>query len=220
MIRTGDKVALRGGNTPYEAIRNFTGWDGRKYTLISLKTGRKRYNVPEEHLTKWDERKPVKAVKTSEGRVKRPATWRDLPCFSGGARRTFIDEEWVYKKGHSDWGAERCMVEAARWQIQTGKMTLDEVKDKWGTSVYDDVKYYSEVPVAECYLLEDGTLMMERVTPIRSLQARDGAPSMTQQEREAKGFGYGGSAFPDWSNRVDSQQIGFTRKGELVAYDL
>lgn len=220
MINTGTKVAYRGGDTPYEAILTTAGWRERKFTIVSMKTGRKRYNVPEKDLIKWDERTPIKAVQTSLGRVRRPKTWRDLDCFSGGARKTFIDQEWVYKRGHGDWGRERCIVEAARYAVQSGKMTMDQVKDKWGTSVYDDLKYYSEVPVAECYLLEDGTLMMERVTPIRSLQAGEGAPSMSAEERNKRGFGYGGSAVPAWANHVDSQQIGLTRKGELVAYDL
>lgn len=220
MIRTGDSVAYRGGNTEYKATLVDNGWRARKYVLESVKTGRKRYAVPEEDLTPWAERVPPKAVKTSLGRVRRPQGWKGLPAFSGGARRTYIGEKWVFKKGHSSWGVERCMVEAARYAVQSGKLDLEGVEARYGRSVAREVEDYDEVPIAECYLLEDGTLMMERVLPIQSLQAGSGAPSMTAEERSAKGYGYGGKAIPRWANQIDSQQIGINRHGDLVAYDL
>ena len=122
--------------------------------------------------------------------------------------------------GHSDWGAERCATEAARYFLQTGG-DYEEAVAKFGAGPAKEARdYYNDVPVAECYLLEDGTLLMERVNPVRSLQARDGAPTMSAAEREAAGFTFGGSGWPRWAGKVDSDQIGFTRKGELVAYDL
>lgn len=220
MIRTGDHVSYRGGNTEYEAILVTVGWDTRKYTLVSVKTGRKRYQVPEDQITRWSERIPVKAVRTSLGRVARPRNWKTLDHFSGGARKTYIGEKWVFKKGHSSWGEERCQVEAARYAIQSGRMTKEEVTERFGAGITREAEDYAEVPVAECYLLEDGTLMMERVLPIRSLQAGSGAPSMTAKERDAKGYGYGGRAIPRWADHIDSQQIGINRHGDLVAYDL
>lgn len=220
MIKTGEHVSYRGGNTEYQVYRMGYGLAAPEYTLISIKTGRKRYRVRENDLTRWAERTPVKAVRTSLGRVARPKNWKSLPAFAGGARRTWIGEKWVYKVGHDNWGRTRCMVEAARYAVQSGKMTMAEVKAEYGPHVADEVKRYHDVPVAECYLLEDGTLLMERVLPVRSLQGYKGAPSMSQEERESRGLEYGGSAVPRWSGKVDSEQIGLNRKGELVAYDL
>lgn len=219
-IRTDDYVTYLGGTTKYRAVRTTTGWEERKFTITSVKTGRRRYNVRERDLTKWEEAVPVKAVKTSQGRHKRPRNWKSLDSFAGGARRTWIGEKWVYKKGHSEWGEGRCAIEAARYFLQAGG-AYDEAVVKFGvTNAREANEYYRDVPVAECYLLEDGTLMMERVLPIRSLQSGSGAPTMSQEERNKRGFGYGGSAFPSWAGKVDSDQIGFTAKGELVAYDL
>lgn len=219
MIHTGNHVAYRGGSTKYEAIQTSRGWGERKFTLVSLTTGRKRYNVPERDLTKWEERVPVSAVKTSKGRVRRPGNWKSLESFAGGARRTWIGEKWVFKKGHSDWGEERCAIEACRYFIQSGG-SARAAEEKFGRNIVKEAEWYAEVPVAECYLLEDGTLMMERVLPIRSLQCDSGAPSMEPEERERLGFGYGGSAWPKWADIIDSGQVGINTTGELVAYDL
>lgn len=223
MIHSGDHVAYLGGNTEYIATRTNNGWDERKFTIQSVKSGRRKYNVRERDLTKWDERQPVSAVKTSQGRVKRPRNWKSLESFAGGARRTWIGEKWVFKKGHSEWGESRCAIEAARYFLQTNGTTADALKAaaaKFGQKTVSEARYYDNVPVAECYLLEDGTLMMERVLPVRSLQRGSGAPSMDEDERVRRGFHYGGSAYPDWSGKVDSDQIGVNAKGELVAYDL
>lgn len=219
MIRTGNIVAYRGGTTKYEAIQTSRGWEERKFTLVSLTTGRKRYNVRERDLTKWEERVPVSAIKTSKGRVRRPGNWKSLESFAGGARRTWIGENWVFKKGHSEWGERRCAIEACRYFIQSGG-DPKEAENKFGRSVLSEARYYDDVPVAECYLLEDGTLMMERVLPVRSLQRGSGAPSMDEKERERLGFHYGGSAWPKWADIIDSGQIGINAEGDLVAYDL
>lgn len=219
MIRTGDHVSFRGGNTEYVATRTSTGWDERKFTIQSVKTGRRRYNVRERDLMLWSETRTVKAVKTSKGMVRRPRNWTTLDNFAGGARRTYIGEKWVFKKGHSDWGESRCAIEACRYFIQSGG-TYQAAEEKFGRSIAEEARYYDDVPVAECYLLEDGTLMMERVLPVRSLQRGSGAPSMEPEERERRGFHYGGSAWPQWADRIDSGQAGINAKGELVAYDL
>lgn len=219
MIKTGDYVAYRGGSTKYSAVLISAYGYVRKYTLVSTKSGRRRYQVPENDLTPWGERTPVKAVKTSQGLVKRPRGWKSLMNFSGGARCTWIGEKWVYKKGHNSWGESRCQVEAARYFLQSGGDSEEAIK-KFGPKIISEALYYDDVPVAECYLLEDGTLMMERVLPIRSLQRGSGAPSMDAEERERRGFTYGGSGFPAWAGKVDSAQIGVNAKGELVAYDL
>lgn len=217
MIMTGNFVAYRGGNTKYEAILNRNVL-GREFTLVSVKTGRKRYNVPEAELTPWGQHVKVKSVKTTRGRFRRPATWKALPNFSGGARKTYIDEKWVYKKGHSSWGEERCAVEACRYFLQSGGSEQAAIK-KFGGSIVEEAKDYFDVPIAECYLLEDGTLMMERVLPVRSLQRGSGAPSMSADERE-QFLASRGNRYPVWIRHIDSNQIGVTDKGELVAYDL
>lgn len=219
MIRSGDHVAYLNGNTEYVATRTNNGWDERKFTIQSVKTGRRKYNVRERDLIKWEERKPVSSVKTTQGRVRRPRNWKSFDSFAGGARRTWIGEKWVFKKGHSEWGESRCAIEACRYFLQSGG-DPKEAENKFGRSVFNEARYYDDVPVAECYLLEDGTLMMERVLPVRSLQRGSGAPSMTEDERRERGFHYGGRAYPDWSRKVDSDQIGINAKGELVAYDL
>jgi len=219
MVNIGDEVAYRGGNTKYTVVHISGYYASRTCIIRSTKSGRKKYNVPELELTLWFERKPIKAVKTTQGRVKRPGNWKTLDNFSGGARRTWIGEKWVFKKGHSSWGEERCQVEACRYFIQSGG-TEEEAVKKFGKYIVQEASDYDEVPIAECYLLDDGTLMMERVLPVRSLQRGSGAPSMSQEEREKRGFGYGGKGYPDWTRHIDSCQIGFTAKGELVAYDL
>lgn len=218
-IQTGDYVAYRGGNTRWVAIE--TGpYFARKYTLVSQRTGRKRYNVPERELSLWSERQVVELpVKTTKGWVSRPKGWRGFDNFAGGARRTWIGKKWVFKKGHSSWGESRCALEACRYFLQSGGNEDDAVA-KFGAQIVKEARYYAEVPVAECYLLSDGTLMMERVLPIRSLQAGSGAPTMDPAEREKRGFSFGGHAWPKWSQYIDSGQIGLTDKGELVAYDL
>src|ERR1051326_1337113 len=128
-IKTGDHVYYRGGNTEYKAVRTSNGWDERKYTITSLVSGRRRYNVGERDLIKCSERTRVKPVKTSLGRVYRPRNWMTLDSFAGGARRTWIGDNWVFKKGHSDWGEGRCAVEACRYFIQSGG-SLDEATKK------------------------------------------------------------------------------------------
>lgn len=219
MIKTGDHVFYLNGTTEYIATRTSTGWDERKFTIQSIKSGRRKFNVRERDLSLKEDRKPVAPVKTSQGRVRRPRNWKTFENFAGGARRTWIGEKWVFKKGHSEWGESRCAIEACRYFIQSGGNPAEAVK-KFGTKIVSEAAYYDDVPVAECYLLEDGTLMMERVLPVRSLQRGSGAPSMTEEERQERGFTYGGSAYPQWSCKVDSDQIGINAKGELVAYDL
>lgn len=219
MIENGSFVALRGGNTRYKAICTQEGWLGNYYTLISTVSGRKKYRVAERYLTPWDQR--VRAVKTTRGKVARPKQWDRLQAFSGSTRRTFIGEKWVFKVGTRTWGDVCNKREAALYALQSGVPEADVV-EKFGAAIVDGIKRYQirKVPVAECYLLEDGTLMMERVMPISSLQAREGAPSMDGDERVRRGLNWGGKNVPDWLSYIDSAQAGVNRKGELVAYDL
>lgn len=222
MITDGSRVYYRGGNTEYVAVCTRRGWDEYKYTITSVKSGRNKFNVPERDLTLVSERIPVKSVKTTKGRVRRPNNWKTLNSFAGGARRTWIGEKWVFKKGHGGLGEERCMVEACRYFLQSNGTSADAVRAaeaKFGAGIVSEAQEYHDVPVAECYLLEDGTLMMERVLPVRSLQRGSGAPSMNEEERIKYGF-YGGNGYPDWTYKIDSAQVGITDKGELVAYDL
>lgn len=63
-------------------------------------------------------------------------------------------------------------------------------------------KYYEDVPLAACSLTEDENgvplLEMERVTPLMRYDSR----------------------MPSWAYDVDSEQVGITTDGRIVAYDL
>lgn len=58
------------------------------------------------------------------------------------------------------------------------------------------------IPVAECYWsqVDDvDVVIMEKVTPVTGVGYKD---------------------LPDWAGYVDGAQVGYTRAGKLVAYDL
>jgi hypothetical protein len=221
MIKENQRVAYRGGNTEYRAILTSVGFNAR-YTLVSVKTGRHRYNVPEKDLVPWSDRVQLPPVKASDGRlVRRQKNWHTLPNFAGSTRRTWVGKSWVYKRALSDYGKRRSEIEACVWFLQSGGSEANAIR-KFGEVIAASATRYRCVPVAECYLLDDGTLVMERVLPVCSLHAGAGAPTMDHAERIRLGFDWGakGKAWPTWVGNVDSAQIGFTRKGKLVAYDL
>jgi len=120
----------------------------------------------------------------------------DWPCNTGGTRRAYIGEEWVYKVPRSDgwcnprWGLEQNELEASIYQ-----------------DMVDGVEV--RVPVAECYLLPDGVLKMRRVHTVNNIVGVADTPREEYLEMH----------LPTWVNYVDSDQVGYL-EGELVAYDV
>jgi hypothetical protein len=199
----GKTVTYRTGRAHYKAISTGqgSGWV-YMYTLEPLKGGPKRFNVSEEDLHE------VLAVKGTEvdttvGPVKVP-DFRRFRTASGGTRRTYIGAKWVFKRPLGDWAQERNRVEAARWAHTQGQPIthLDPSTQREVTA------HYKDVPIAECYLLPDGTLMMERVRTLYNIGGKADVPRDQRPE------------FPEWTRAVDSDQIGLNRHGDIVAYDL
>lgn len=187
-----------------------TGY-GRTAVDIETLDGRNTIRVHKEDLVPVST--GVEVVNTLVGPVKVPRGWLRYPSFSGSSRRTYVGRKWVFKVPHGDWGAEQNRLEAARWALQSGR-------SRRGLPMYAIRQAASygkkgrNVPVAECYLLGDGTLMMERVKPLFNL--------VNQRDKLKPGDkGYiERSELPRWVNYVDSDQVGLNRYGKLVAYDI
>lgn len=215
-MKDGTHVRYKTGDKVYRAYRDESANDWRyRYTLVPVDGGRKRYRVTVEEMRPYTPDR-VEPVETTRGSVKRPKGFRKLPEFSGSTRHTYVGQKWVYKMERI--GREtftRNKTEAALWLLQAGKKTYPELVEEFGYTVARAAQdFYDEgVPVAECHLLSDGTLMMERVRPVRNLQS-DG-DQLTYAELKERGY-----QEPRWASMVDCEQIGYTDKGELVAYDL
>ncbi len=215
-MQDGTLVRYRTGKIVYKAYDTSDRDDWRRlYTLVPVNGGRKRYRVPGLDIrASWSDE--VKPVKTSAGKVRRPKSFNKLPEYSGCTRRAFIGPRWVFKleKWAGD-GNYKNRVEAARYAIQTGMDQVAAVERFGADAVAKATTRYKDVPIAECHLLEDGVLMMERVRSINNLNSQDGAEQLTRAELESLGY-----RRPAWAGNVDCEQIGYNRKGELVAYDL
>lgn len=212
-MKDGTLVTLGSGNTVYRAYRTDPdGWQ-YKYTLVPEYGGRKRYRVPLGKIRIYVPQE-VAPVTTSQGSVKRPKGFRRLPESSGSTRHTYVGSKWVWKLGRGERGLLRNQIEAARWKRQTGS-SFAEVSSEFGEKVAQEAEYFSVVPIAECHLLPDGILMMERVRPVNDLNRSQTGQELTWKERSALGY-----AEPGWADRVDCNQIGYNRKNQLVAYDL
>jgi hypothetical protein len=201
------------GTVAYKAYRtDDAGWD-YLYTLVPVNGGRKRYRVRgtscRPHVTA-----EAMPVNTSRGFVKRPKTFRQYPEYSGCTRRAYIGREWVFKVAKYPDDNFKNRVEAAHYAIQTG-MTRETAIEKYGEDAVSRLRRWAGVPIAECHLLPDGVLMMERVKSINNLNADEGAEMLTYEERRKLGY-----LRPHWANAVDCEQIGYNAKGDLVAYDL
>lgn len=198
-------VTYRTGRAHYTAVHTSRddrgGWE-YLYTLDPLKGGPKRFYVKESDLHEVLSIKGA-VVQTSVGPVKVP-DFRRFRTASGGTRRTYIGKNWVFKRPLGDWGQTRNEIEAARWAHTQGQSIAHFDK----ASQREATEHYKKVPVAECHLLADGTLMMERVRTIYNIAAKADVPREERPE------------YPEWTWHVDSDQIGFNRKGEIVAYDL
>lgn len=215
-MKDGTCVRYKTGDKVYRAYRDESANDWRyRYTLVPIGGGRKRLRVTSDEIRPYTPDR-VEPVMTTQGSVKRPKGFRKLPEFSGSTRHTYVGQKWVYKLERL--GREtftRNKTEAALWLLQEGKKTYPELVEEFGHAVARSAQAFHDegVPVAECHLLSDGTLMMERVRPVRNLQS-DGEQLTYEELRE---MGY---VEPRWAGMVDCEQIGYTRSGKLVAYDL
>lgn len=206
----------KAGTKVYKAYKtDDTGWR-YIYTLVPADgTGRKRYRVKEGTL------RPVvsastETVNTSRGQVRRPKSFRSqYPEFSGCTRRAYIGKDWVFKVAKYPGDNYKNRVEAARYAVQTG-MPEEKAAEVFGQdAVSSAIGRYRDVPIAECHLLPDGVLMMERVKSVNNLNGYEGADQLTYAQMRELGY-----QRPDWAAKVDCEQIGYNRNGELVAYDL
>lgn len=215
-MKDGTLVMFKTSAKVYRAYRDAGASDWRyRYTLVPLDGGRKHYRVTSDTIRPYTPER-VPPVETTRGSVKRPKGFRRLPEFSGSTRHTYIGKNWVYKLERL--GREtstRNRIEAALWLLQEGKRTFHELVEEFGYAVARSAQAFHDegVPVAECHLLSDGTLMMERVRPVWNLQS-DGE-QLTYTELKERGY-----REPRWASMVDCNQIGYTDKGKLVAYDL
>lgn len=102
-----------------------------------------------------------------------------LPSIRGRTRRVYMDTEWVYKVARNVEGAISNVREAKHYQFNKS---------------HPDKMF---IPLAECYLLDDGALKMRRVEEC----------DLPWDE------------LPDWVGYVDCAQVGYV-EGELVAFNL
>lgn len=202
------------GRVVYKAYRTEdSGWRTR-YTLIPVDGGRKRYRVL-EHQVRPYVAPDAPSVRTSRGYVSRPKTFRSrYPEYSGCTRRAYIGKDWVFKVAKYPGDNYKNRVEAARYAVQTG-MPEEKAAEVFGRDAVRALLRYRDVPIAECHLLPDGVLMMERVKSVNNLNEHEGADQLTHEEMRKLGY-----KRPDWAGSVDCGQIGYNRNGELVAYDL
>jgi len=205
--KTGTKV--------YKAYRtDDTGWR-YLYTLVPADgIGRKRYRVQETKLAPAVSAQ-VEVANTSRGQVRRPKSFRSrYPVYSGCTRRTYVGKDWVFKVAKYPGDNYKNRVEAARYAAQTG-VPEDKIAATFGADAHRSLIRWRDVPIAECHLLPDGVLMMERVRPVHNLNAEEGADELTWAEKGNLGY-----RRPEWASAVDCEQIGYNRHGELVAFDL
>lgn len=209
MNRFGDRSVVIGeGKTKYKAILcGYSVKSEELYTLVPINGGRKRHMVPRSKINLW--REPLKeSIQTSRGKVKVPRSLRKLPSASGGTRCAYLAKDWVWKEATSGWGLEQNAVEATMYQMQQGLKNRPEktVEKVWNRAV----RYHEQgIKVAECHLLPDGRLLMERVKTIYNLRMD---PDVTDS--------YLRKNLPEWTYSVDSSQVGINHKGEIVAYDV
>lgn len=123
--------------------------------------------------------------------------------YAGMTRVTYVDTDMVYKVPLNPEGDEANEFENA-------------VSNALG---YHDGEWYAqclEIPVARCYLEGSGTLVMERVEPI-TFPEDFHSPQMECGDEECIEYA---KRYPDWVWLADGGQVGYTRSGNLVAYDL
>jgi hypothetical protein len=215
-MKDGTLVVFKTGKIVYKAYRaNSNDWRHRYNLIPENGVGRNRYQVNYDDIRAYVP-SDVAPASTSKGRVKRPKNFRSLPEYSGSTRHTYVGKKWVYKLERR--GAYiregRNAIEAARYALQSG-MPEAIVTAKFGYDTVREAHYFDDVPIAECYLLEDGILMMERVRPVYDLNRDESGQELTWEERKKLGY-----REPRWAGKVDCNQIGYTAAGKLVAYDL
>jgi hypothetical protein len=115
--------------------------------------------------------------------------------FEGSTRQTYVGDDWVYKVPTCIYGERQNELEADTY---VGYLNDEPV-----------------IPIAECYLLHDGTLKMRRVYTIKNLE---GEPDVWMPHDEIVEICDTWERTLGWS--VDSQQIGYDHTGNIVAYDI
>lgn len=139
--------------------------------------------------------KATRARKRAKARQDHPDVYTTLPCFSGGTRDTYVGDEWVWKIPRNSLfrsGSDQNELEADLY-----------ARRKKGEKV--------DVPVAECYLLNDGVLKMRRVKTIYDLRKDPDAPDAVDWQS---------ADVPEWMWNIDARQVGIDNHGEIVAYDV
>lgn len=142
-------------------------------------------------------------VITSVGPVE-VENYQRLPSREGTTRKVHMGTEWVYKVPKFDWGRGQNIFEANTWLRGKGLPLLDPNEGA------------AYVPVAECHLLLDGTLMMERVRTIRDI-GWDTGHDWRQNNPDVPGAE---DVIPKEFWSCDSAQCGYDRHGEIVLYDI
>lgn len=207
----GTTVRTRYGKKLYKAERSPGAY--YRFDLFPVDGGRIRYRVHLDDLCPDSVTSQGRlTVQTSVGPVQVPRTWSiRYPSFTGSSRRSHLGKKWVFKIPTGYWGQDQNALEAAMWALQS-KGSRKGIPRK---AIVEAAKKRSRgVRVAECYLLPCGSLMMERVRPLYNLinendKIRKGEPGYVARED-----------LPKWVSVVDSNQVGYNRHGELVAYDV
>lgn len=143
--------------------------------------------------------KATRARKRAKAMQDHPSVYTALPVYSGGTRDTYVGDEWVWKVPRFSLyrsGDSQNVLEAELY-----------AKRAKGEDV--------EIPVAECYLLNNGVLKMRRVKTINDLRKPADAPGALGEKPY-----WDNPDIPDWVSRVDSAQVGLDHNGVLVAYDV
>lgn len=143
--------------------------------------------------------KATRARKRSKAMQDHPSVYTTLPVYSGGTRDTYVGDEWVWKVPRNTLFRSGDAQNELEAELYAKRANGEEV----------------DIPVAECYLLNDGVLKMRRVKTIHDLRKPADAPNA-----------FGGRPYwdnpdvPSWVHDVDSAQVGYDQDGVLVAYDV
>lgn len=140
--------------------------------------------------------KATRARKRSKALQDHPDVYMTLPVYEGGTRQAYVGEEWVWKVPTWTRGERQNRREAELYAQRARGEKVD-------------------IPVAECYLLNDGTLKMRRVKTINDLRKPADAPNAFGERPY-----WDNPDVPAWVFDIDSAQVGYDNHGVLVAYDV
>lgn len=138
-----------------------------------------------------------------------PEVYTEWQRKSGGTRHAYLSPcgKWVVKQ--------------ARYSTWTKSVEWGEKQNKKEAGMYAERTYLGtegvKVPVAECHLLPNGDLLMERVKTVVDIAPIEGSHYQTHAPDVPLTYE---DDLPAWTWHVDSSQVGYDRHGELVAYDV